>query len=174
MDLTETNDAKKMSDLEALETIYVEVAKRFQYESERTKHLDDKASNIIGFVGIITGLISTIGGFLLGMPQTPFEIFAAVLFFDVLILLVISFVCGLAAYHIKKFTVVPDAYFLIGAYEKEDKERVLRDLNDNYAVAIEENLKLNDKKVEYVKSAMYALFVGILLVPFFVLLTMLG
>lgn len=165
---------EQMSDLKALETVYDEVVKRFQFESERTKHLDDKASNMIGFVGIIIGLVSALGGLLLGVPQTPIKICATVLFFCVLILLVLSFIFGLAAYHVKKFTAVPDAYFLIGAYEKEDKERILRDLNDNYAVAIEENMKLNNQKVEYIKRVTYALFFGILLIPWFVLFAMFG
>ncbi len=154
-----------MSDLKALETIYEEVIKRFQFESERTKHLDDKASNIIGFVGIMTGVVSGLGAYVL--KTTNF--IATTLFFVALMLLIFSFILGLAAYRTMKFTLVPDAYFLIGFYEKKEKERILRDLGDNYAIATEKNMMLNDKKAIYIKRAMYVLFIAILLISFFVL-----
>jgi len=163
-----------LSDPEALETIYDAVVKRFDIESDRSEHLDDKASNIIGFVGIITGLVSALGGLLLKIPQTLTMAIAAFLFVLGLILLFASFFLGLAAYRIRAFTVVPDAYFLIGAYEKTNKEGILRDLNDNYAVAIEDNTLLNDKKVAHIKGAIYALFCGVLIIPFYVFLAMLG
>lgn len=165
---------KELSDLEALETIHDEVVRRFETETDRTDHLDDKSSNIIGFVGIITGLASALGGLSLETPKTLVMAIATGLFFAVLFFLVASFILGLAAYRIRTFTVVPDAYFLIGAYEKKNKEKILRDLNDNYAVAIEDNASLNDQKVTYIKLSIYLLLAGILIIPFFVFLAMLG
>lgn len=161
-----------MSELEALKVIHDEVVRRFQYESERTKRLDDKASNVMGFVGIITGLVSGLGALALKVPTNLIEVTAAILFFLTIIALICSFVFSLIGYQIKRFTVVPDAYFLIGAYEGKDKERILRDLNDNYAVAIEENMTLNNRKVTHINRAMYALFLAILLIPLFVFFTL--
>jgi hypothetical protein len=154
-----------MPELKTLETIYEEVIRRFQFESERTKSLDDKASNIMGFVGIITGLLSGLGAYVL---KTTNHV-AASLFVLALLLLILSFVYALAAYRVKKFTIVPDVYYLIGFYENKQKKRILRDLNDNYAVAIEENAKLNDQKAMDTKNAVDVLFIAIIMLLFFVI-----
>lgn len=169
-----TPERKKGPNLKTLETIYKEVFKRFQFERDRTKHLDDKASNIIGFVGIITGLVSGLGGFLLKPPINATKTIATILFFVTLVCLILSFIFGLRAYHIKEFTVVPDPYFLIGRYEEEKRERIIQDLYDNYAVSIEQNMMLNDQKVGHIKKAMNSLFFAISLLPFFVLAVIYG
>jgi len=161
-----------LSELAALKVIHDEVVRRFQYESERTKRLDDKASNVMGFVGIITGLVSGLGALALKVPTNLTEVIATILFFLTIAALICSFVFSLIGYRIKKFIIVPDAYFLIGAYEGKHKERILRDLNDNYAVAIEENMTLNNRKVAHINRAMYALFLGILLIPLFAFFTL--
>jgi hypothetical protein len=153
-----------MSDLKTLETIYAEVVRRFQVERENTKHLDDKASNIMVFVGIIAGILSGIGAYTLKTTN----LLAATFFFAALMILIESFVFGLAAYQVMKFTLIPNAYYLVGFYENKRKERILRDLNYNFAVAIEKNMKLNEKKAMRIKSAIDFLFAAIILLLLFV------
>lgn len=153
-----------MSKPETLEIIHEEIIRRFQYENERTKHLDDKAINIMGFVGIIDGLVSSLGVLTL---QALANLIATVLLFLAIAALIFSFLFSLQGYRIKGFTVVPDPYFLIGAYEGRDKDQVIRDLNDNYAVAIEENMGLNNRKATWIKRAMYTLLVSVFLIAIF-------
>jgi hypothetical protein len=156
-----------MSKLETLEVIHEEIVRRFQYESERTKHLDDKASNIMGFVGIVTGLVSGLGALTLQVPTNLIEGIATALLFLAIAALICAFFFSLQGYRIKEFTVVPNAYFLIGAYEGKGKDRIIRDLNDNYAVAIEDNMALNDQKATWIKRAMYALLASVFLIALF-------
>lgn len=164
-----------MESLKVKETIYNEVVRRFGFESDRTKDLDSKTSNIIGFVGIITGLASGLGGILLkpyvatAQNVANMKEIAIGLYFFMLLCFLSSFGFGLRAYQIKEYTVVPDSYYLIGVYENATtKMEIIRDLCDNYAVAIEDNMTQNDKKVANIKKAMYALFAGIVLLPVFV------
>jgi len=161
--------------LKVRETIYEEVVRRFEFESDRIKDLDSKASNIVGFVGIITGLASSLGGILLKPYVVTSPIVAYMreiaigLYFSMLLCFLLSLGFGLRAYQIKKYTVVPNPYYLIGAYENaKTKMEIIRNLYDNYAVAIEDNIIQNDKKVANIKKAMYALFLGIVLLPVFI------
>jgi len=56
---------------------------------------------------------------------------------------------------------------LIGKYENADKKKVIGDLCDNYAIAVEDNGMINDFKVNNIKRAMRSLFVSILIFAFF-------
>ena len=163
----------KERNLDALETIYDAVINRYQFEVERIKHLDDKASNIIGFVGILASLISGFGIFQLRLPTNFAEIVEFVIFAFSLGFLILSLIFGLRAYGTKKFTIIPNAYFLIGKYEDKEKERIIRDLCDNYAVSIEDNMNLNDKKVANIKIAMYSLFLAVVVFSIFSVLKIL-
>ena len=137
------------------EIIYNEVMKRCEFEFERFKHLDDKASNTISFIGILIGLISGFGSLSLKFPVNPADAVPMVLFSVSLILLFLSFLFSLKAFQIKKFTIVPNAYFLIGEYENKEKAVVVQGLYDNYAVAIEDNMKINDEKSKNINACMH-------------------
>jgi len=150
-----------MANLDALETIYTEVIRRYQFEIDRIKHLDDKASNIIGFVGILTSLISGFGILQLKFPTNRVEIVEFSMFVLSLVFLFLSLIFGLNAYATRKFTITPDAIFLVGKYEDKEKKHIIRDLCDNYAVSIEDNRKLNDRKVANIKRAMQSLILAL-------------
>lgn len=160
-----------MADPKTAEAIREEVIRRFEFESDRTKILDDKASSTMGFVGIITGIISGIGGFLLKKPLSlsMIQIIPLVIFFSDVICLILSFLFAWYAYRVRKYSIVPDAYYLIGAYEKKDHKTMLRDLCDQLAIAIEENMVSNNQKVKWIKRSMNALFLGVIFLFIFVL-----
>jgi len=151
------------------ETIYNEVVKRFERELERTAHLDDKANNIIGFVGVLAGIISGFGAFTLKTPTNYTETAIVASFIISLLFLFSSFIIGLKSYFPKKFTMIPDPYFLIGKYEKAEQEQVIRDLSDNYAVAVDDNMTINDCKSTNIKRAVGCLFAAIVLFSLFAL-----
>jgi hypothetical protein len=165
----EAVDSPQRLNKKTLETIYSEVVKRYDRELERTANLDGKANNIIGFVGILTGIISGFGAFTLKAP-TNYAEYATVAFFIMsLLFLFSSFLIGLKSYFPKKFTIVPDPFFLIGKYEHTNEEQTIRDLSDNYAVAIDENMTINNCKSTNVKRAVWCLFVSIVLFSLFAL-----
>jgi hypothetical protein len=84
-----------------------------------------------------------------------------------LLALFLAFIFGLRAYSPQKFTLVPDQYYLIGKYENAEKKRIVGDLSDNYAIAIEDNMIINDSKVSNIKWAMRSLFAAILIFSLF-------
>jgi hypothetical protein len=147
--------------------IFDEVVKRFDKELERANHLDDKASNTVGFIGILTGIVPGFGAFTLKLPTTQAEFVVTSLFGASLFALFFALVFGLKAYSPQKFTLVPDQYYLIGKYDKMEKEKVVGDLCDNYAIAIEDNGLINDTKVKNIKRTMNCLFVAIVLFALF-------
>ena len=147
--------------------IYAEVVNRFKRELERTHHLDIKANNIIGFIGILTGIVSGFGAFTLKIPTTDLEMVTLAIYGSSLIFLFLSLVFGMKAHFPQKFTIVPDPYFLIDKYGNATQQKTINDLSDNYAVAVEENLILNNSKIKNIKRSMYCLFIAILLFSIF-------
>lgn len=149
------------------DVIYDEVVKRFERELDRASSLDDKASTTVGFIGILTGIVSGFGAFTLKLPTTTQELIVTSLFGASLFTLFVALVFGLKAYSPQKFTLVPDQYYLIGKYEHAEKEKVVCDLCDNYAIAIEDNMIINDSKVKNIKRVMNCLFFAILFFALF-------
>jgi hypothetical protein len=163
-----TDSSNQMSERTS-EIIYDEVVKRYERELERTANLDNKANNIIGFVGILAGIISGFGAFTLKVPETYAETVVTIFFVLSLLFIFVSIIAGLKSYFPKKFTIVPDPYFLIGKYEKADQEQTVRDLSDNYAVAVDDNMAINDGKSTNIKRAVWSLFVAIVFFSLFTL-----
>lgn len=157
--------------------IYELIADRFRLEWQRINILDGKASSIIGFVGIILSLEAGLGGFLLKEMRTS-ECYALLcsLFLLSIILLMCSILSGLKAYYVKTWTVVPEPEPLIEDYTKEDTEegikkervRLLMDVSKEIATSIEENKKVNDEKVMFIKGGYIFLVLGISMTIIFI------
>ena len=162
---TLTNEEKK----EKNKLIFESVVRRYEQELERTDDLDSKASNIIGFIGVLAGIVSGFGAFTLKFPTNTAEIIVLSLFIASLVFLFSSFIIGLKAYFPKRFTVIPDPYFLIGKYENTKQEQIIRNLSDNYAVAVEDNMMANDGKCTNIKHSVWFLFISIVLFALFAL-----
>ena len=93
--------------------IYEIVRDRFTFELNRINNIDEKASKIVGFIGIIIGLDAALGAFLLkeiNENNSPFSIGMMVFLISV-IFLFIAFLCSLEAYNVKEWVVVPDTNY---------------------------------------------------------------
>ncbi len=154
------------------EFIYELIADRFRLEWQRTNDLDGKASGIIGFVGIIVSLQAGLGSFLLKeIPKTcDFYIHLCALFLSGIIFLMCSILCGLKAYYVKTWKVVPDPEHLIEEYAKKDRSRIdiLRIVSAEIFDAVTKNKETNDEKAKFIKYGFALLILGILMVIIFV------
>ena len=152
--------------------IYELIADRFRLEWQRTNDLDGKASGIIGFVGIIVSLAAGLGGFLLKeIPKTcDFYIHLCALLLFGIIFLMCSILCGLKAYYLKAWKVVPDPEYLIEEYAKKDRSRIdiLRIVSAEISAAVAGNKATNDKKAKFIRYGFIFLVLGIGMIIIFV------
>jgi len=169
----------KLEPVRETETIYHCILERFSLEIDRKKELDNKATQLIGFVGIISSMVTILGGTYLNIPNirewnldSMILLSPIIVFVLALILFFSSFAFVLKALQIKEFTYVPDAFKLIGAYASSDKETILRDLSDDYAIAISDNRKVNDRKADDIKKAVWSLFLAFPILLFHMILSL--
>jgi hypothetical protein len=120
-------DQKSKEETERRDRLIFElITERFRLEWQRISDLDGKAMGIIGFVGIIISLQAGLGGFLLKEVSRTSDIYIplCILFLFSIILLLCSILCGLKAYFIQSWDVVPEPNHLIENYGKKDRSRI--------------------------------------------------
>lgn len=151
--------------------IYELIADRYRLEWQRTNDLDGKASGIIGFVGIIVSLQAGLGSFLLKeIPQTSEFYILCILFLLGIVFLMCSILCGLKAYYVKPWEVVPYPDYLIKEYAQKDRSRIdiLRRVSATISGVVTKNKVTNDEKAKFIKGGFIFLVLGIGMVIIFV------
>jgi hypothetical protein len=145
--------------------IYELIAERFRLEWQRINDLDGKATNIIGFVGIIVSLHVGLGGFLLKeIPKTnEYYFYLYVLFLLGIIFLMCSILYALKAYYMKTWIAIPDTEILIEKYAKKDRSKIdiVRIVSQEISDAVKENKIKNDDKSVSIKDSFRFLVFGI-------------
>jgi len=144
-------------------------------EFDRSNNLDSKASSIIGFVGIIIGLLATLISFIFNLlPSNSslsayysnfrFFLFAGIFFLAVSILL------SLIAYSVKPYQIVPETNHLIEEYAKKGRSicDILRITSRGMSDAIKQNKETDDDKAKWVRYSLIFFGVGMGLVILFV------
>lgn len=151
--------------------VYELINDRFRLERQRTSDLDGKASSIIGFAGVIVSLQAGLGSFLLKkIPKTyEFYIHLYVLFLLGIIFLMCSILCGLKAYYVRTWKIVPDPEYLIEEYAKKDRSRIdiLRIVSQEISNAFMENKTTNDDKAKFIRFGFIFLVLGITVITIF-------
>jgi hypothetical protein len=166
MEDSSEGDFEEKDEINKHKFIYDVIDGRYLLERDRSKVLDDKASNIISFVGIILGLQGALGIFLLKeIPKTA-EAYHNLsnIFLLGIILLTISIFCGLMAYRIRPQKVVPDTgEALIEEYGNTDEDflATLTMISVEKADSIRINNKIGDDKVRYINGGFFLLVAGI-------------
>lgn len=152
--------------------IYDIITERFRLEWQRIINLDSKATGIIGFVGIILSLQAGLGGFLLTKVPRDSNFYSplCLLFLSGIILLMCSILCGLTAYSVKAWKIVPDPKRLIEEYAKKNRSRIniLRMESQDLSEAATHNSDINDTKAKCIKIGLWFLIGGIVFVILFV------
>ena len=147
------------------EFIYELISDRFRLEWARTNDLDGKASSVIGFVGIILSLEAGLGGFLLKEISRTSECYALLCFLFLLglVFLMCSILCGLKAYGVKTWIVVPDTEHLIEEYAKNNRSKsdILILVSTEISAAVVKNAATNDEKVGFIRQGFIFFVLGI-------------
>ena len=151
------------------------VDKRNDAEFERSNLLDVKASSIIGFVGIIIGLLGTILAFVLDKIYINPKLFAyyssyRVILFLGIVFLALAIFCSLMAYFIRQYTIVPDTKHLIEEYAMRDRDllSILRIVAQERSDAILKNSVTVDDKSNWIKYSQILFGLGMGLAILFI------
>lgn len=132
--------------------IYDIVLERHKQEWDRTKDLDSKANNMIGFAGIIAALSVAVWELL---PKGHFEH----LFSIPLTTFIIAAFLGLLAYWITDFeTINPEA--IIKGYSDSSEEEVLRAFVATTSKITMSNNSRNQRKANLIYAALLVLVVS--------------
>ena len=162
--------------IEKDEFIFNLISSRNDAEFERSNILDNKASGIIGFAGIIIGLLGTLISFLLEKLSQNSPIFVYYQSFRVILLLGIIGLAGsilfcIFAFSIKTYVLVPRTSMLIEKYaknENKNKLEVLQVVGTQISDAITDNSRTDDDKAKFVKYGLYLFAFGMVMTVIFV------
>jgi hypothetical protein len=159
-------------DFEKAELIYGLVNGIFNLNWNRITDIDQKASTIIGFIGLIVSLYAGLGSFFLEKFTNSHEFtYFYLLFILGIVALMCSIICGLKALEIRDYEAVPDPKNLIDKYLKNnDKKKleIIRVVTVELSNAFYVNKMEIDKRTKAIKNAYGFLILGVALVAIFV------
>jgi hypothetical protein len=151
------------------------IASRHQREFERTNILDKKASQIIGFVGIIFSLFVGFYALIIKEMAGNEKIVVYYSSWRILVILAIftlalSIICSVKTLYVKRFFDAPDTEILINDYAKAEKDipTILRDVGTEISNAVVDNKNTNDYKAEFLKYSMASFAFGMVLIMLFI------
>jgi len=147
------------------------IKERYEFEWDRSKILDSKASKMIGFTGVIITLETTVLLFifkefsnLLILPETVRSIFFFLILLSI-ICLFCSAITGLLALYIKKWPIVPNTTHLIENYTANTVgiRSVMGATGKQISDAISKSTILNNEKAILLKIAYVSFLIGIII-----------
>ena len=145
--------------------IYEVVNSRYALEEQRTCNLEQKAQNIISFVGIMLILqAGSVGLIINEIPKVDvFYIAFSLLYVLSIFNLICSIYCSLKAYQVKKWILIPDTEYLIEEYAEKERNitDILRILSVEISNAIKHNEKINDVKAKLIQYSLFFLTIGV-------------
>ena len=155
--------------------IFELIINRNNAEFQRSNNLDTKASHLIGFVGIIIGLLGTTISFIYDKIYTDpkvliyYQSYRLMLLIGI-ILLALSILSSLFAYFIKQYEIVPETHHLIEEYAKKDRDllSILRIVAGEMSETIKKNAEIDDDKANWIKYSQIAFGIGMGLIVLFI------
>lgn len=152
------------------------IEKRAESEQERSIILDNKASNIIGYVGLIVGLLVTVISFIFGdLSENEvlikyYSSYRILLLFGILFLLG-SIVASINAYFVREYQIVPATKALIENYAKQDRDitTILRLVSQEMSDVLNDNKQIIDEKAKSIKISLTLFAIGMGLIVLFVI-----
>lgn len=154
--------------VERVQLIYNVVYEQFRIEWQLTGDLDQKASNIIGFVGIMVSLLLGLGTPRLMESVTSNNIyFNSNIFFVLGIFsLLCSIFCSLIAYYTREWDIGLDTEYFIKEYGEKgiDSINILKNLSKKINKSLIDVKDKNDNKVKFINYSFIFLIIGIFMV----------
>lgn len=152
----------------------------YDYEWQRTRDIESKACNSVGFTGIIfTLIIGTLSSFLVTIDETIKEkilfssIYTIIAVFLIIVLMVLSMFFGIMALTVKNWK-YPSAEKFRNMYKTSSeastlKQELIGSMNLTYSDCIDVNEKLNNKIASYVKNSHVCFLLSIILIAVYFL-----
>jgi hypothetical protein len=141
---------------------------RYKHEVERRGALDTKASSMIGYVTIVTGIMVGVGSFnIISALDTGLRYLS---YFLGIGALVVSILASMLALRIRDWITVPEEPWLETIWDDptNDYRDVLKGVGTKMLRASHENGRTNDKKSRFIKWSWYFLVGGIAWLVIFV------
>jgi hypothetical protein len=172
--------ANEDNDESRIKLVYEIIKEAYKSRLENRDKLDEKASKIIVFSGIIVSLYSGFGSIILReMPKdqgilTKYNFLLLLLALG-LILLICSVYFGLRAFKLETWKSVPDERHFLDEYAKKDKSKqeILGCLSTMIVEAVENNDNKIKNKVSQINVSFNFLLAGIVICVVFLLLSVL-
>ncbi len=161
-----TNSCNK--DAERDKLIFDLVTRRLDSEWQRINDLDTKATNLIGFISVVVGLLLGAGTFKLSTlsQNTPLS----VVYFIGVGLLLVSIGLALGGFKVRKWHDVPNTRYLIDNYTSLPYDEVLKRNAGEMANVVTEMEITNNKKARLINTSWYLLISGLSVVFIFIIL----
>lgn len=151
------------------------ISETYISEEKRLNIVDEKASKLVIFVGILIGLQSSFGSLLLkSIPKdNGFYNWYMAFFILIIVFLLASIICGLYAYQFESWKVAPKTSRMI-EYGKENisKDDILRMVSKERSDAVEENENKLESKIKRIKCGFAFLLLGIISTLIFIILVL--
>lgn len=126
--------------------IYEQVNLRYDFELTRSTNLDNKSSNLVGWIGLIISILA-LGSGILFEANTPLKIslHQLALLVSVFVLLLGSLFFSLVAYRVKSYELVPNPpTSFIKLYKEQSHKLTLVDVTNTKAHSTDKNIGQND------------------------------
>ncbi|AKB44847.1 hypothetical protein [Methanosarcina vacuolata] len=133
-----------MDNIKFDEISYNIIFERYQREFQRTLNIENKASNVVGFVGVIFGLDSISGLYVFEQIKTGDLSFGSILFYVLsLVFLIISILLAVKVLYVKERYIVPELTYFMENYVKtgKSKEMILYKLSELFVYAVDGGCK---------------------------------
>jgi len=155
--------------------VIFELVKRIYDEGFETKRtLDDKGSNLIGYVTIVTGILVGLGTFdilnELSLPQYYIPYFAGIGLF------LATIVFSMSTVRVKEYEFVPKAIDMPEALnnDKWTSKTVMRQFITGATKAIESNQAKNERKALWIRFSWGCLLGGLIFITIYVTIIVYG
>lgn len=151
------------------ELIFDLIKKRYENELDRIRNLDNKASNIVGFVSVGVSLLLGGGSIISGGGILKSSIFMSNhllggIYFTGVGFLLLSIGSSLTSMRIRKWSIVPNVQTLISDYIQRPYIEVLQRNAGEMAKVVMEIEVQNNKKAKLIEFSWSLLMIGLCIV----------
>lgn len=150
---------------------YDTIVERYKAEWERTYQIESKATNIVGFVGIIFGLVSISGTYLINQTKEGNVLVVSIVLYSfTLVLLIATIIFGLKTLYVRTRNHVPNPRDLQKDYFENIKssDKIIIGLQESFVNATEYNSITNDNNANFLRYAFLSFVLGIFMTLLFI------
>lgn len=163
---------KSKNNLDTLNCVYKMISKEYNLDRIMINNINDRASKIILFVGILVGLLTTFGSLLLTdiSKNSIFYSFYVRAFILSILFLVVSIIWALYAYKIIEWTYAPVPKTLIQYLDGgESLNFILKKVINGKCKAITDNKSKFKSKIKFINISYFFFLLGLITLLIFII-----